>query len=307
MATQKKFKYNIDKFKFRNKEDSEEQANKIIFIVIQNVIKDDTDPFDKLFSVTEFLMEITNKNLLLKTKSLFSDMDFSELSEKISSKINIEKHLYSVKQITRIFAIIIGNYIRYERMKPKDSKEFSFKIKGNNITVLNIDYFSNFKRKIVLELPKIFKSDLKAYDQLIGEMSNHDYERGTESLESEIKFLERQKNSISAPEMEREENKYEDIFKKGAFIKFEKWVKKNTEVPYKKFSFIFQRLNADNELRTNNFKKITSWLLESNYMTKIEHEYIFFEKGYLNWDTPRNILTKGRNELYDLLIEKNTY
>ena len=154
MATQKGFKYNINKFKFRDKKDSEEQANRILFFVIQKQLKDDVKPVDSLFVVTELLMEITDRSLLLKTKSLFSDIDFSKLSEKISSKINIEKHLYSENQITRIFAIIIGNYIRYERMKPNDSKEFSFKIKGNKIKVLNVDYRENFKRKITSLIPK---------------------------------------------------------------------------------------------------------------------------------------------------------
>ena len=145
----KEFKYNIDEFYFRGEKDSEEQANRMIYLVIQKQLKQDIDPFGSLFVVTELLMEITNRSLLLSTKSLFNDIDFSELSEKISSKINTEKHPYSESQITRIFAIIIGSYIRYERMKPKDSEEFYFKIKGNKLKVLNVDYGESFKRKII--------------------------------------------------------------------------------------------------------------------------------------------------------------
>tara|TARA_B100000787_G_C16143223_1_gene272992 strand:+ start:44 stop:943 length:900 start_codon:yes stop_codon:yes gene_type:complete len=299
MAPQKKLEYNIDEFKFRNKEDSEEQANRILFFVIQKQLKEGVDPFDSLFLITGFLMEITNPNILLKTKSLFKDIDFSELSEKISSKINIEKHFYSENQITRIYAIIIGNFIIYERMKPKDSEEFSFKIKGNKIKVLNVDYGDNFKREITSLIPDILKNDIKAYDQLIGAMAKSDWERGTEYTKKEREYLKVIRDSVIASEKEVEENKYDDIFKRGAFIKFEIWVEKSYDDPYKKFSFIFKKLKKDNELRRTNFNENIKWLLEEDYIS-IETWEVFDRKN--NWLT--NILGTKRNDLYNLMINK---
>ena len=74
MASQKTFKYDIDSFKYKNKEDSEEQANRIIFFAIQKSLKEDTDSFSKLFVVTGLLMEITNKELFLSTINLFNEI-----------------------------------------------------------------------------------------------------------------------------------------------------------------------------------------------------------------------------------------
>lgn len=305
MASQKTFKYDIDSFKYKNKEDSEEQANRIIFFAIQKSLKEDTDSFSKLFVVTGLLMEITNKELFLSTINLFNEIDFSELKESIHSKMNIENHLYSESQIIRVYAIIFANYVRYYAMKTNYDKDFSFKIKGNKIKVLTIDSLSNSKRKLVLAVTtNFFKNDTKEYDQLIGVMSKLDYERGTKYFKREIEFLRNESKRVSSSEKEKKEKKYEkyeNIFKSGSCIKFEKWVSKNTDEPYKKFSFIFQKLNADNELRTNNFKFITNWLLENNYISRAEFEDFTLNK--VNWITPNNILGVKRNKEYNMMCD----
>ena len=301
MASQKTFKYDIDSFKYKNKEDSEERANRIIFFAIQKGLKEDTDPFSKLFLVTGLLMEITNKELFLSTINLFNEIDFSELNESIHSKMNIEKHLYAESQIIRIYAIIFANYVRYYAMKTNYDRDFSFKIKGNKIKVLTIDSLSNSKRKLVLATTNLFENNTKNYDQLIGEMSKLDYERGTKYFKEEIEFLRNESKRVSASEKEKKEKKYENIFKPGSFIKFEKWVKKNTDEPYKKFSFIFQKLNADNELRTNNFKLITNWLFENDFISRSEFDDFTIKKG--NWITPKNILGIKRNKEYQMMCD----
>ena len=277
MATQKGFKYNINKFKFRDKKDSEEQANRILFFVIQKQLKDDVKPVDSLFVVTELLMEITDRSLLLKTKSLFSDIDFSKLSEKISSKINIEKHLYSENQITRIFAIIIGNYIRYERMKPNDSKEFSFKIKGNKIKVLNVDYRENFKRKITSLIPSILKNDIKAYDQLIGAMDKIDFNRGTDYLERQIKYLERQKKNIFA----LEENPHPKIFTNlKNFYVFNEYITKHCLDPYKDLSFIFKKLKFEQRIFAITHLDFALFLFKNKFINEKDYKTISDQKGF---------------------------
>jgi hypothetical protein len=301
MASQKTFKYDIDSFKYKNKEDSEEQANRIMFFVIKKVLRDDLESFERLYAVTEFLLEVTNKELFLSTINLFNEIDFSELKESIHSKMNIEKHLYSESQIIRIHAIIFANYVRYYAMKTNYDRDFSFKIKGNKIKVLTIDSSSNSKRKLVLATTNLFKNNTKNYDQLIGEMSNLDYERGTKYFKEEIEFLRNESKRVSASEKEKKEKKYENIFKPGSFVKFEKWVSKNTDEPYKKFSFIFQKLNADNELRISNFKLITNWLFENNYISRAEFEDFTLMK--LNWITPKNILGVKRNKEYNMMCD----
>tara|TARA_R110001632_G_scaffold6324_5_gene25857 strand:+ start:38220 stop:39128 length:909 start_codon:yes stop_codon:yes gene_type:complete len=300
MPTQKTFKYDINSFKYKHNEDSEEQANRILHFAILKSMKEDLGPFSKLFVITGLLMEITNKELLLSTKSLFNDTDFSELSEKISLKINNNKHIYSESQIIRIFSIIIGNYIRYKRMKPKDCKGFSFKINRNNITIKSVDFATNFKRKVISEIPNIFQNDIKAYDQLIGIMDKIDFNRGSDYLEREIKFLERQKKKIFA----LEKNPYPKVFVDlSSYIIFKEYIDKHYLDPYKELSFIFYQLQREHRLVKIKHLEFAKFLLDNDFINEKTHTIISYQKGFSSKSNSDSRLNNYNN----ILIEIDRY
>jgi hypothetical protein len=297
MATQKTFKYDIDSFKYKNKEDSEEQANRIIFFAIQKSLKEDTDLFSKLFVVTGLLMEITNKELLLSTKSLFNDINFNELSKNISSTINLKKHIYSECQITRIFSIIIGNYIRYDSMKPKESKGFSFKINNNNITIKSINFDSNFKRKVISEIPNIFQNDIKAYDQLIGVMDKTDFNQGSDYFEREIKFLERQKKYVFS----LEENPYPQVFiDLSSYFIFKEYTNNYCLDPYKDLSFIFYQLKDKNKLLKIKHLDFAKFLLDEEFINEKVYKIISDQKGFSKKSNSDSRLNNYNNIIVEL-------
>ena len=277
MPTIKEFKYNIDKFNFRSKDDSEEQANRIMFFVIQRVLKDDLECFERLYAITRFLEEVTDKDVFLNTINLFSEINFSELKETIHSKVNTENNIYSESQIIRIYAIIFANYIRYYAMKTKYDTDFSFKIKGNKIRISAIDSLSNFKRKLVLTAStNFFKNDTKEYDKLIGVMSKVDYERGTKYFKEEIEFLKNESNRVSATNtVDREnndKNPYPRIF--VSFYAFQVFDQYSNTIGKKHqladYSFLFRKMIEDNLIfESIGDSEFRLWL-STNYQIEID-------------------------------------
>ena len=94
-------------------------------------------------------------------------------------------------------------------------------------------------------------------------------------------------------------NPYPLIFKDGAFIVFKKWNESSNEPLDKKISFIFQKLKQDNRLRATDFKRLSTWALENDYLDKDSYDKLF-ERGH--FDQPSKIFTSKRLALYDAIM-----
>ena len=110
MATQK---FNITSFKYLIKKNDKENDNKTIFYAIKKVLNSEEEYYSKLFAITEFMLEITNIDLLESTLTLFKEIEFKLLYSEIGNKINFKQKLYSEQEVNRIYAIVYANFIRY--------------------------------------------------------------------------------------------------------------------------------------------------------------------------------------------------
>ena len=94
-------------------------------------------------------------------------------------------------------------------------------------------------------------------------------------------------------------NPHPAFFEDNGFDIFLKWLEiSKDEVAMKKISFIIQKLKSLNKLRNSNFKDITQWLEDYDFIDK-KTSQDFIDVG--SFDSPSKILTKARNNLYDTI------
>jgi hypothetical protein len=109
-------------------------------------------------------------------------------------------------------------------------------------------------------------------------------------------------NSDSLVELNNVEkiNKHYSIFEEGAFDEFLKWIIKSNDEPKKKISFIYQKLKEEDKIRTTNFKKFSEWAYNNDYLDEDTYSELLIDGSFLS---PSKILTKGRRELYNQIIQ----
>ena len=94
-------------------------------------------------------------------------------------------------------------------------------------------------------------------------------------------------------------NQHPSIFEDNAFDIFLKWLEiSKDEVAMKKISFIIQKLKSLDKIRNSNFKYITQWLKDNDFIDeKTRQDFIVVG----SFDASSKILTKARNNLYDTI------
>ena len=94
-------------------------------------------------------------------------------------------------------------------------------------------------------------------------------------------------------------NQHPSIFEDNAFDIFLKWLEiSKDEVDMKKISFIIQKLKSLDKIRNSNFKYITQWLKDNDFIDeKTRQDFIVVG----SFDASSKILTKARNNLYDTI------
>ena len=94
-------------------------------------------------------------------------------------------------------------------------------------------------------------------------------------------------------------NQHPSIFEDNAFDIFLKWLEiSKDKVDMKKISFIIQKLKSLDKIRNSNFKYITQWLKDNDFIDeKTRQDFIVVG----SFDAPSKILTKARNNLYDTI------
>ena len=94
-------------------------------------------------------------------------------------------------------------------------------------------------------------------------------------------------------------NQHPSIFEDNAFDIFLKWLEiSKDKVDMKKISFIIQKLKSLDKIRNSNFKYITQWLKDNDFIDeKTRQDFIVIG----SFDASSKILTKARNNLYDTI------
>ena len=200
MAKQKIYtKYNIDKYSLKTKDDllNDDDQTKIIFNLIQEIIKSNDDVFLKILSITELMTDINSKDLLINTLKIFDDLDFYNLLKNCLYRIEKINFNYSKKQTVRIQSIICAYYIRFERFKDIVKEEFYYEITDNKIRFPNVNFGNYLIKNSIITINKNILKTKNDYNELIVPLSGISYKNKGNKLEEHIKFLERQRDSIS--------------------------------------------------------------------------------------------------------------
>jgi hypothetical protein len=122
------------------------------------------------------------------------------------------------------------------------------------------------------------------------------------NVKSEEEFHNLIENISEFKITESDSELYPSIFEKGAFEIFKIWMNiSNKDRTDQKISFIIQKLKKENKLRKTNFKDLSEWAYNNNYLNEGAYANLL-EKGYFL--SPSKILTKSRLELYNSIIGK---
>ena len=132
----------------------------------------------------------------------------------------------------------------------------------------------------------------------------HLYYKDFEFISNTVKELsicvDEELNDLEKREVKesQKDNLHPDIFKDNGYDIFLKWDKICKDEPIKKYSFIFQKLKSKeiNRIRNSNQKNFMLWLKVNNFIDNETYQKLF-ERSY--FDSPKKILTYGRNEIFN--------
>lgn len=192
-------KHNLDKYRIKDKDNvlTDSDCNQIIFNLIQEAIKSDEVSLFKILYITDLIIEIDNKELLLNTLKLFEDLDFYTLLENCNKRIELSNYNYSNRKIVRIMAIISAYYIRFKRLGNFINENFHYELRGNSVKVPNIDFGKSISNKTLLHVDNHLLNKKSDYNNLISEISKISLENNSDH-ERYIKFLERQRDVLDS-------------------------------------------------------------------------------------------------------------
>ena len=223
---------------------------------------------------------------------------------------------YNQFEKLRIKAFVVASLLEYECLTKKGSTnnkpKFEFKFSDSRTLKFNRNDWNDYCVKMLIfnegkrieQLPtseklQIIKERRKFFAE--GRLFEKKHaEKGFEYFSYLDEKIETKVNHSTEHQNQDKEhiNQHPEIFNDGAFEKFEKWINLSDDEPYKKFSFIFQRLKMDNELRKDSFKETLNWLYENEYINPETYSSFIIKN---NWISPSNILgkeTSNRNTLY---------
>jgi len=307
MATQKENKliFDIREYEFRDNK-SFNKHNQDLYKLINYVLKNEEEQLIKQIALTKIIFEVTDNKLLFSTLNLFVNVNLKNLSNNITKQIVLQDKAlikpYTEEELTRISSIVLSVYLRKQilekanfdnRLLPK----FEFILNGYMIEFFDIYEVSNkFQKHFFLNIDKFLNLEIEK-KEFINYILDYDYINDTSKFKKDIKYL---KNKIESKITHKDNLEVEskDIFKSNGIDLFLKWEEICKEEPRKKYSYIFQKLKELEKLRKTDLKSISSWLYEKSYITKD----IYGDFLVLNYFiTPKNILSKGRNRLFDTI------
>jgi hypothetical protein len=236
---------------------------------------------------------IVLKNYLLDLKFIMiGTIELYEAVERYNNiivrlnRVNIKAYnLKTQIQYLDYFNLIIReNRIKGLDTKAKDIKDFIL-LRFDEVKLILRDNF----HIDILKSP--LKKQIKKTINILENSINH-----TET------FNTKGTNSDSLVEINKVEkiNKHYSIFEEGAFDEFLKWIIKSNDEPKKKISFIYQKLKEEDKIRTTNFKKFSEWAYNNDYLDEDTYSELLIDGSFLS---PSKILTKGRRELYNQIIQ----
>jgi hypothetical protein len=114
------------------------------------------------------------------------------------------------------------------------------------------------------------------------------YKGAVDGKKSSLEYSKNKADEITYPK---------DIFKSAkSFLHFKEYVNSYNMEPYKDYSYLFQRMLAEDYIYRLLHRDFTNWLVDNNYITKEEYELIM-EKG--NFMSLRKSESKARKTNFD--------
>lgn len=299
-------------------------SNEQVFQLIQGIIKKEAVevkelkiPFPEFHLISNSINYITNQELLFTTISTLQDFNWIRFLDEVIDFNKLYNLQLTKEQNTKIFSFITASLLEYECLTKHDESSYKPEFKFLIVDVKSIkfnsnEWYKNYRNNLtrmlskyldtlpIQEREKVYNNIIESYND-IHLMSDMDLNKNIDYLRNN--FISKQSITVGY-QKKKITNTHPDIFKDGVFEIFENWILASKDEPYKKFSFIFQRLKKDEKLRKHSFKDTLEWLYKNEYLNHDTYQVIIIKD---NWISPKNILGKEdshRNTLYQSIIEK---
>lgn len=235
-------------------------------------------------------------------ESLRSQIDL-KMFEHFTYKFNIKSHWLSIGLESVIEVVEFYNYY-------KSNNKDIFTLLDHKDTVYKLDYYEEVEVDLENDLYKVFDS---LHKPLYSDISNFiilkfwikeikKFENANSKLQANQNIISNIDLSDTNTTEKITKTNTEDIFKNGGFEIFEKYLSIDTgDNLKKKISFIFQQLKKEDKLRVTNFKILSEWAYNNRFIDKCTYGFLLQDGCFIS---PSKILTKGRTEKYNLMLNK---
>lgn len=205
-----------------------------------------------------------------------------------------DKFLNSLSKYTILYNIQINDFkvkvneIEYNNLISETEKEYN---KKKDLARMEKIPFTDEKEKSKY-IKKIHKEHSKYYKSCLNDIENSIWLSYYNLNINELQEI------VNIDNSKQSKNKHADIFKDNGFEIFLKWIEISNDEPYKKMSYIFQKLNSLSKISDSNFKNTTKWLIENNFIDEKVSQTFFIKGAFIS---PSNILLKGRNTIFNTI------
>jgi hypothetical protein len=276
------------------------------WLIINRVQKNMKKEFieNELFD-TEYLHHDLDNFLNFQFSSeevIYLKNEYSEsiLKKSLNNGLDETSKTLSIKELYEFCVLILfelyksdthPNFYLSETYKKEYSNLKDYYLK-NNIDTNEIDF-------IDIELNKCFKISAELSKPMFSAIEkNIEFKIILErTINKRIEFL---RNKKTKP-LEKE-GPHLDIFKDDeAFSVFKQWMNfSHKDSQEKKISFIIKKLEKEGRLRITNFKDISNWAFENEFINQTTYD-LMKDKGYFL--SPSKMLTASRLAIYEAIID----